>query len=157
MEKRIFYGAMEPEDVERDMVVPMDGHEHSESTGERDDEKTNIDHETGLTFDIHEGLGISKELEDVQTLAGDDGYSFRNRLIESANDMSTSERLEESYRNDDHDIERKRKAAQIGNEVRDNKTKNGVKLLLAVTGLVLAKPLGEALVRGVQKVLRKII
>ena len=87
---------------------------------------------------------VSQDFRDTGSLVPTSGYAFRTKLIENADDLTTRDKLEESYRNDDHALEQQKTAASIGNSVRDNRAKNGLLLLGGLTILSVARPIVNA-------------
>ena len=156
MKKHIFNGVIEPDDTKRDEVIPVESHDCPVAEEEPDSLTTDSSEKFRAAVDVNRILEVSKELEDAQSLVGDSGYILRNRLIEEASDLTTTQKIEASYRNDNHAVEQRRRAAQIGNEIRDNKTKNGVIISLALVAVGLATPQGRALLRSAWYLVRKV-
>ena len=94
---------------------------------------------------------ISQDVMDADRMIPKQGYELRLRLIEEAKDVDLSEKLKESYRNDDHALDQQRRAAEIANSVRSNKTKCVVGICFGVGFLTLARPVGKAFVSLIRR------
>ena len=87
-----------------------------------------------------------------------DGHAYRSEVIRNTADMSLREKLAASYQNDDYEMARRRKEAEIGNSVRDNKTQNAVCIGLAIAIVFFAiNPNARAIVKAGRHALRKAI
>lgn len=94
---------------------------------------------------------ITQDVQDSAAMIPRAGYEYRNRLIEEAPDLEWSVRLRESYRNDDHELEMQRRAAEVGNSIRTNKTKCVAGVCISFGLAALAKPIGKAIASSVRR------
>ncbi len=105
---------------------------------------------------VNSSLDVSKEMEDIKSSISTEGHAFRGEVIRNASDMSSREKLAAYYQNDDYEMARRRKEAEIGNLVRDNKTRNAVYLVLVLTVAFCAiNPNARAFVKTRWHALRK--
>lgn len=78
-----------------------------------------------------DALDVSDDMRVVLSLVPKDGYDRRNDLIFGAGDLTTEQKLTESYRNDQHYAAEVEKAGDVVNRMRDKKSKSLGKILSA--------------------------
>ena len=76
-----------------------------------------------------DALDVSDDMRVVLSLVPRDGYDRRNDLIFGAEDLTTEQKLTESYRNDRHYAAAVEKAGDVTSRMRDKKSKNLGKIL----------------------------
>jgi len=81
-------------------------------------------------------LEVSEEIKSYSEIQPNNGYRFREELIREAKDMTTKEKLAASRENDEFEMEKLERVKDVANEVRDNKAKNCVYIILAAAVVV---------------------